>query len=109
MTKAQEAIEQVAAYLANHLPLEGLEDWSASYVQNIHQTKDVEAQRIAVLIRSILNTYDEEESEDGLRLELAEAIRPYALFAENRYGDPSPSPAVQFDAGKMEFNHAEAA
>lgn len=95
MVNAQEPVERVQDYLADRISLERFEDWSASFVQNIHNTGDADAQRLARLIRSALNAFEDDQEDSALRHELAELIRP---FFENRYGDPSPFPIAQSSA-----------
>lgn len=85
----QEAIDRVSDYLGNRLSLEGFEDWSAGYMQSIYRVGDADAQNLAALIRSVLNAYENDDSEAGLRQELAEAIYPFVHLAVNRYGEPS--------------------
>jgi hypothetical protein len=98
MASAQEAVERVQDYLADRLSLENFEDWSASYMQNIHNSGDASAQSIARMIRSILNAYGDDCSDSAMRQEFEEAIRPFVSFPENRYGDPSPFPIPQSSA-----------
>lgn len=85
----QEAIDRVSDYLGNRLPLEGFEDWSAGYMHSIYRVGNGDAQNLAALIRSVLNAYEDDDSEAGLRQELADAIYPFVHLAANRYGEPS--------------------
>ena len=87
MAKAHEAIEHIAEYLADQISLEELEDWSASFVQSVFQSDDAVAQQIALLVRSRLNAFEDDESDAGLRQELADAIYPFVHQASN--GEPS--------------------
>jgi len=89
MAKAQEAVERIEEFLADQLSLEQFEDWSASFVQTVFQSDDVQAKNIALLIRSRLNAFEDDESDSGLRQELADAIYPFVHIAANRYGEPS--------------------
>jgi len=110
MANVQEAVDRVSAYLADQLSLEGLEDWSASYIQSIYQMGDAEAQTVAHLIRSILNAYEDDQSDTGLRQELAEAIDPFFVrFAETRYGDPSLFPIPKSNVENVVIDRAVAA
>jgi hypothetical protein len=85
----QEAINQVSDYLGSHLSLDDFENWSAGYMQSVYQSDNVDAQSIARLVRSILNAFEDDTSELGLRQELADAIDPFVRLASNRYGEPS--------------------
>jgi hypothetical protein len=67
----------VSSFLANRMSLEEFEDWSASYLANVYRTGDAEAQSFARQIRSILNAYEDDEVEDGMRRELANTVRPF--------------------------------
>src|SRR6266498_340558 len=81
MISAKEAIDQIAALLARRISLEQFEDWSASYAQSAHGRRDAEAVESGLLIRSILNAFGDDNSEDALRLELGNAIRPFVRVA----------------------------
>ncbi len=82
MASARQAVDKVQAFLAKKMSLEGLEDWSASYIQSVHRIGDADAQKVAHLIRSILNAFEDDETEDALRLELANAILPFVPKVE---------------------------
>jgi hypothetical protein len=81
MANAQNASREIAEFLAGRVSLEKFEDWSASFVREAYRNGDTEEQRVAVRIRSILNAFADDDSEDGLRGEL-EAITfvPEALI-----------------------------
>ena len=90
MASVEESVERVSAFLANRLSPELFEDWSASYVSAIGSHDDSDGAKVARLIRSILNAYEEDETDLAMRAELAETIRPFVKpFSENRYGDSS--------------------
>ena len=82
MIRAQDAVDRVQDFLANRISLEDFEDWSASYIHDVHRSEDVQAQKSAHLIRSILNAFEDDETEQGLRQELANAVRPFAQLVE---------------------------
>lgn len=75
MASVHEISDQVAAYLANRLSLEQLEDWSAEYSWNIHERADEETKALAYRVRAILNAYSDDADESSLQEELAAAIR----------------------------------
>lgn len=77
MPSIHEISKQVAAFLANCISLEQFEDWSAEYSGDIYKTADDETRDLACQIRAILNAFDDDETEDGLRVELASTIRRY--------------------------------
>jgi hypothetical protein len=84
-----EAINQVSDYLGSRVSLDDFENWSAGYMQTVYQSDNADAQAMARLVRSILNAFEDDESEVGLRQELADAIYPFVHLASNRYGEPS--------------------
>jgi hypothetical protein len=77
MANAQEALDRISDYLANRISLDAFENWSASFVHDVRACGDPTALDIAQLVRSILNTFDEDAMDDGLRKELAIAILPF--------------------------------
>ena len=81
MANAQEGVDRVNEFLAHEMSLEAFEDWSASYILDIRRVGDAEAQSFASLIRSIVNAFEDDEDDAGMRKELATAIRP---FVQNR-------------------------
>lgn len=48
------------------------------YLHRVHRDGDEEAQKIAQIVSAILNTYEDDSSDNALRAELASAIRPFA-------------------------------
>jgi signal transduction histidine kinase len=106
MASVLEILEQVERFLAKQVSLEDFEAWSAEYAWNIHQRADEETQNLARMVQAILNAFEDDQDETGLRLELAEAVRPFA-FAKNRVGDPSPF--VAESNADLAFNTATAA
>jgi hypothetical protein len=92
MASAQEVVKQVDEFLAQRIALEELEDWSASFAHSVYRDGDAQAQEAAGLLRSILNAYEDDGSEDALREELAVAIRPFAQQRIFVYGKPRPKP-----------------
>jgi hypothetical protein len=98
MANVHEISDQVAAFLANRLSLEKLEDWSAEYSWNIHERADERTKALAYRVRAILNAYSDDADESSLREELATAILPFARSAmasartiEVVFGGPSVS------------------
>jgi hypothetical protein len=90
MSNAQDAVEQVWQYLANELSLDEFEDWSASYLTDVFQSGDAQAQEVGRVIRSILNAYGDDSTDAALRSELVNAISPFAkTSAQNSVGKPS--------------------
>jgi hypothetical protein len=96
MASVFEISAQVASFLADRLSLEQLEDWSAEYSWNIHKRADDSTQALAYQVRAILNAYSNDLCEDGLRRELAIAVRPFVQLARVSvptiplvYGQPS--------------------
>ncbi|HTW66740.1 MAG TPA: hypothetical protein VME17_19105 [Bryobacteraceae bacterium] len=89
MDKLQEAIDRVSDYLGNRVSLDLFEDWSAGYMQSVYRSDNADAQSLAASLRAILNAFEDDTSEDGLRQELANAIYPFVHLASNRYGAPS--------------------
>jgi hypothetical protein len=96
MAEQYEIIQKVEAFLANSLSFQEFDDWSAEFSWNIHERADSETQALAYQVRAILNAFSEDDSESGLRKELAEAVRPfcsevrvYAHPVEIVYGKPS--------------------
>ncbi len=81
MASVCEISDHVADFLANRLSLEQLEDWSAEYSWNIHKRADDEIRELAYQIRAILNAHSDDPTEDGVRQELADAIRPFGSRA----------------------------
>ena len=77
MANTREAADKISEFLANRISLEVLEDWSALYLQSAYQSRNLEAQRISRQIRSILNAFEDDENDRGLRLELANATRRF--------------------------------
>jgi hypothetical protein len=78
MAGIYEIVQKVEAFLANVLSLQEFEDWSAEFSWDIHKRADANVQDLAYRVRAILNAFSDEESESGLREELAEAVRPFA-------------------------------
>jgi len=70
MANTQEAIKQIAVLRAGRISLEEFEDWSASYLFEAYGSGDAEALEVAKQIRARLNAYEEDPTEDSLRLEL---------------------------------------
>jgi len=97
MANLHEIFDHVMNLLANEISLEQFEDWSAQYALNIHECGDEDAQRIAYQLRGILNAHEDDENEDILRRELADAIFPYLESEEHQVGDPSLLPSMQFN------------
>ena len=81
MASLQEAIDRVSSYLANRESLESFEDWSADYLQAAYRSGDDAALGKAVLIRAILNAYEDDSSDTVMRGELANTIRPFVMRA----------------------------
>lgn len=79
MVSTSEAVKKVSGFLANRISLEQLEDWSALYLQNTYRSGDDEARRLARLVRSLLNAFEDDETESALREELANTIRPFEI------------------------------
>jgi len=75
MINAHEAVSRVSDFLANRISLEEFEDWSASYMLNIYRDGNAEAQNFARLIRSILNAFEDDETENRIRQELVADAR----------------------------------
>jgi hypothetical protein len=78
MAERREIIETVEAFLDNSLSLQDFEDWSAEFSWDIHKRADPDVQALAYQVRAILNAFSEDDFQDGLRKELAAAIRPFA-------------------------------
>jgi len=95
MANGHNVYARVADFLANRETLEALEDWSASYLHDVYRLGDEDDRRAIHLVRSILNAFEDDQSENGLRRELAEALRPFdpnsAVPSRNRliYGQSS--------------------
>ena len=79
MANAPEIRQQVQEFLDGRMSLEDFADWSAKSSWNVHKVEDEEAQRLAYLIRSLLNERPDGEHEQIFRAELASAIPPFAL------------------------------
>jgi hypothetical protein len=77
MITTKEAVDNVLDFLSDQLSLEEFEDWSASYVLDIQRRGDTEDQALGRLIRGILNAFEDDATEVGLRQELAVAILPF--------------------------------
>lgn len=92
MASAQEVVNKVEEFLAQRVALEELEDWSASFVHSVYRDGDAEAQEAAGILRSILNSYEDDDTEDALREELAAAIRPFSQQHVFVYGEPRQKP-----------------
>jgi hypothetical protein len=78
MASFVQAVDQIRAFLGNRISLDDFEDWSASYIQTVHRDGDEQAQQLAHLVRSILNAFADDETDGALRMELANAVRPFA-------------------------------
>jgi hypothetical protein len=103
MAKAQEAVENIEKFLDDQFSLEEFEDWSASFAQTVFQSDDAKAQELALLVRSRLNAFEDDESDAGLRQELAVAIYPFVHIAANQFGAPS---SVAESNANFDFNVA---
>jgi hypothetical protein len=82
MASAQDAVEQIEQFLDNEISLEELEDWSALFVQEAYAAQNEDARRAAQFLRSILNTYEMDQSDRGLRRELENVVRPFASSSD---------------------------
>jgi hypothetical protein len=82
MASAQDVAKQIEEFLDEEISLEELEDWSASFAWDTYASHDQDAGRAALFLRSILNAYDGDQSDIGLRRELEKIVRPFALDAE---------------------------
>lgn len=85
MANVEQAVDQIRAFVKHRVSLEAFEDWSASYIQNVHRIGSQEEQQLAHMVRSILNAFEDDETEDALRSELENAVRPFAsprVYAE---------------------------
>jgi len=85
MISVKEAIDQIGALLARRISLEQFEDWSASFAQSAYRRNDAAAVESVLSIRSIVNAFADDSSEDSLRRELANAIRPFVQQARVSY------------------------
>ena len=105
MSNAQDAVEQVWQLLANELSLDDFEDWSASYLTEAFRSGDAQAQEVGRLIRSILNAYGDDSTDDAMRLELANAISPFVKSsAENSFGNPSMTAVTAESSASSDVN-----
>jgi hypothetical protein len=77
MAKAREIVNHVSAFLSRELSLDELDGWSASYLQYVYRVGDNQDQSAIQNVRAVLNAFDDDENEEGLRQELAAAIRPF--------------------------------
>lgn len=77
MAKAREVEQHVSDFLERRASLENLEDWSASYLPVVYRSGDSDAIAAIQNVRAVLNAFENEDSEDGLRMELAAAIRSF--------------------------------
>src|SRR5258706_4439922 len=77
MVTLKEARSQVSAFLANRIPLDAFEDWSADYSQRAYRDQAKLAQSVAQRIRAILNAFEDDSTDLGLREELANALLPF--------------------------------
>jgi hypothetical protein len=77
----QEALDRIADLLADKISIDEFEDWSASFSWNIHKRADADTQKLAYLIRAILNSHENDETEDQLREQLALAAEPFHEIA----------------------------
>jgi hypothetical protein len=71
--------------LADKISIDEFEDWSASFSWNIHKRADAETQKLAYLIRAILNSHEDDETEDQLREHLALAAGPLQEIASESW------------------------
>ncbi len=78
MASLEEISQHVSGFLANRVSLDEFEDWSASYAWNIHQRADKQTAARARLIQAILDAFEDDDDEAGLRAELENAIHPFA-------------------------------
>ena len=83
MISARELVDRVADFLAGRIPLESLEDSSASFVHSMYRDGSPEAISIGQRIGSILNAFQDDESDEGMRAELANAILPFESAEAN--------------------------
>jgi len=90
MANVQEIADQVMRFLADEMPLEALEDWSAEYSWNLHQRAGEVVQDLAYQIRGILNAHADDETDSIIRQELASAVSPF-LESATQMGEPSSS------------------
>jgi hypothetical protein len=80
MIKAQECISRVRDFLAKRISLEEFEDWSADALRNVYRDGSKDAKAIVQLVRSILNSHEEDAEEVCMRQELATAILPFVDY-----------------------------
>ena len=88
MITASEVVLQIENLLADRISLASFEDWSVDYLQHVHSQGDLETQKIAHLVRSVLNSFEDDESEEGLRAELKASIQAFP-HGQNRAANSS--------------------
>jgi hypothetical protein len=111
MLKIPEVSQQIAVYRDAQISLDEFEDWFRSNSRGVYQADDSDDSRVTVAVESALSKFHFQGiTEDLLREELADAIRPFEGW--NRAANSSdlpirfPSSGSNSDIG---FNAAVAA
>ena len=63
-------------FLANRIDLDAFEDWSALNLQYARRFGNAGDRRLADSIRAILNAFADDDTEDGMRMELQSVLSP---------------------------------
>lgn len=80
MASLRQISQHVSEFLSDRISLDDFQDWSAGYAWNIHQRADDKTAALARMIQAILNAFEGEADDSGLRVELANAIRLLRSF-----------------------------
>ncbi len=105
-SKIESEIQQhLTQYLDGAIQLHEFEDWFVPVLWDIDESDDERARELAGRVHVLMAEFSRDDrSEESLRMELANAIRPDP--AENRYGSPSFLSIPQSNA-TFARNHAE--
>ena len=95
--------EHALRYVDGKAALPEFEDWFVPVLWEVNRSDNQVAIDLASEIHILIAEHSRgDRSSESLREELAEVVRPFVLFAENRYGDPrqlDPSQISQLNAG----------